>query len=63
MITAEEKVFSISDLRFIILSFYLEKRIYRKKKISKFKKIKNKISSKFDSCLFYIILRIWRYLY
>ena len=64
MITAEEKVFTIQDLRYIILSFYLDK-IKKKKIIRKklFKKIKEKISNKIDNCLFFIIFKIYNKIY
>ena len=60
MISAEEKVFTIQDLRYIILSFYLDK-VKKKKIIRKtfYQKIKEKISNKINNCLFFIVLKIY----
>ena len=49
MISAEEKVFSIQDLRYIILSFYLDKfKNKRNKRKSFFNKIKEIIYDKLE---------------
>jgi hypothetical protein len=64
MISAEEKVFSIQDLRYIILSFYLDKfKNKRNKRKSFFNKIKEIIYDKLDICIFYIVLKIYRNFY
>lgn len=53
------KVFSISDLRKHIFSYYSDK--LKVKKDSKLKKILNKISNtisdKFNLCIFYILIK------
>jgi hypothetical protein len=56
------KVFSISELRKHIFSYYSDK--INVKKDSKFKKIFNKISdtisNKFSLCIFYILIKYFR---
>ena len=63
MIKAEEKVFTIQDLRYIILSFYLDKSKLKIKRKTLFNRIKERLNDKIDTCIFLIILKIYRIFY